>query len=72
VTLGCPNPTKDIIICASITDNHPTHYHIPLKSTIPPWVITCKEKSLSILENNFWEWKEQGNQKEKKKRIFTC
>jgi len=30
-----------------------------------------KEKSLSILEYNFWEWKKQGNQKEKL-RIFTC
>jgi len=42
-------------MCASITDNHPTYYHIPLKSRIPPWVIMYKEKSLSILENNFWE-----------------
>jgi len=30
-----------------------------------------EEKSLGILENNFWEWKKQGNQKEKL-RIFTC
>jgi hypothetical protein len=69
--MGCPNPAKDIIICASIIDNHPTHYHTPLKSTIPPWVITYKEKNLSTPENNFWEWKKQGNQKEKL-RIFTC
>jgi hypothetical protein len=55
--MGCPNPAKDIIIYASIADNHPTHYHIPLKSRIPPWVIINKERSLSILENNFWDWK---------------
>jgi len=48
--MGCPNPAKDIIIYASITDNHPTQYHIPLKSRIPPWVIINKERSLSILE----------------------
>jgi len=69
--MGCPNPAKDIIICASITDNQPTHYHIPLKSRILPRFIMYKEKSLSILENNFWEWKKQGNEKEKL-RIFTC
>jgi len=68
--MECPHPAKDIIVCASITDNHPTHYRIPLKFRILPWFIMYKEKSLSILENNFWEWKKQGNQKEKL-RIFT-
>jgi hypothetical protein len=61
----------DIIICASIPDNNPTHYHISRESRILPWVIMKKEKSLRILENNFWEWKKQGNQKEIHK-IFTC